>query len=155
MFSPISSFRNNGALGPANERTCGFTLIELMIVVAIVAIIAAIAYPSYRQSVIKSDRSDAMVGLQSSAQAMERCYAQHHDYTDSECIFDAPNASTISSPNGFYDIAASTLTPTTYVLAATVPTGSPQADDDECTSFSLASNGAQTATGSNSSNCWQ
>ncbi len=54
----------------------GFTLIELMIVVAIIAIIAAVAYPAYTQHIIKARRSDAEGALLNFANAMERYYTE-------------------------------------------------------------------------------
>ena len=59
----------------------GFTLIELMIVVAVIAILAAIAYPSYQDSVRKSRRADAKAVVLNAAQILERCYTQNNVYT--------------------------------------------------------------------------
>lgn len=56
-------------------RRRGFTLIELMIVVAIVAIIAAVAVPSYRESIASSKRLEAQVALAALAVAVERYYS--------------------------------------------------------------------------------
>ncbi len=58
----------------------GFTLIELMIVVAVIAILAAIAYPSYQDSVRKSRRADAKAALLDLAQFMERNYTTANRY---------------------------------------------------------------------------
>lgn len=58
----------------------GFTLVELMIVVAIVAILASIAYPSYSNHVIKTRRTDAQGNLLALANAMERHYTQSNTY---------------------------------------------------------------------------
>ncbi len=64
------------------KKTLGFSLIELMIVVAIIAILAAISYPSYRDSVRKSRRVDAKSVLTDIAQMQETFYARNGRYTD-------------------------------------------------------------------------
>ncbi|AVS78597.1 prepilin-type cleavage/methylation domain-containing protein [Paracidovorax avenae] len=61
-----------------NQR--GFTLIELMITVAVVGILAAIAYPSYREYVSKSRRAEAKTILLSAQQWMERFYSENYRY---------------------------------------------------------------------------
>ena len=65
---------------PSN-RASGFTLIELMVTVAIVAIIAAIALPAYQSSVIKSRRADAMAAISSVQQAQERWRGNNAAYS--------------------------------------------------------------------------
>jgi type IV pilus assembly protein PilE len=60
-----------------STRSKGFTLTEIMIVVAIIGIIAAIAYPSYQDSVRKSRRADARAVLLEAAQFMERRYTEN------------------------------------------------------------------------------
>ena len=60
----------------------GFTLVELMIVVAIVGILAAVAYPSYQDSVRKSRRADGKTALLQSVQVAERWFTQNNTYKD-------------------------------------------------------------------------
>ena len=65
------------------SRVTGFTLIELMITVAIVGILAAVALPSYKASVVKTRRADIQQRLVSYAQALERYYSTNGRYTSS------------------------------------------------------------------------
>lgn len=106
--------------------TKGFTLIELMIVVAIIGIIAAFAYPSYQDSVKSSRRSDAQGALLGLANAMERHYTTNNSYlgagttggnTGAPTIF--ADESPIDGSVKYYDLTISEVTATTYKLRAT------------------------------------
>jgi type IV pilus assembly protein PilE len=66
----------------ANYTSKGFTLVELMIAVAVVGILAAIAIPSYQESLKKSRRSDAQASLMNFANAMERHFTETSTYCD-------------------------------------------------------------------------
>ena len=61
-------------------RRRGFTLIELMVVLAIVAILAAIAYPGYAGHLVKARRVEAQLALVEAMQRQEQFRAQHHTY---------------------------------------------------------------------------
>jgi type IV pilus assembly protein PilE len=63
------------------SKALGFTLIELMIVVAVIGVLAAVAYPSYKDSVRKSRRVDAQSALTDAAQRLEAFYARNAQYT--------------------------------------------------------------------------
>lgn len=124
------------------QKTRGFTLIELMIVVTVMAIIVTIAYPLYIEHAYKARRSDAKAGLTDAAQVLERCRTNTNTYVS--CF------STTDSSEGYYTITP-TLAANTYTLVATVKTTAAQAGDSKCASFSLTHTGSKTAT---SSDCW-
>lgn len=129
------------------QQSRGFTLIELMIVVAIVGILAAIAYPAYTSQVMKSQRSDAKSALLTAAQTLERCYTEYNAYNNANCP-----ALAATSPEGYYSIAATSLTASGYTLKAT-PISGAVVSDSECATFSLDNKGAKSSTPSGNQ-CW-
>lgn len=79
---------------PAQQRMRGFTLIEVMIVVAVIGVLAAIAIPSYRDYVLRGQVVDATNGLASMQANMERHFQDHRTYNTangvtSPCLVDA------------------------------------------------------------------
>lgn len=130
-------------------RARGFTLIELMIVVAVIAILTAIAYPVYTKYIYRSRRSDAYAGLNQGQAVLERCYAQYFSYSPPASLGTCPAVSQ-TSPEGYYSIAPA-VTSSTYTLTAT-PVG-PQVNDTNCPSFSI-SQGGQKTPNPQTSKCW-
>lgn len=128
----------------------GFTLIELMITVAIIAILATIALPSYMNSVRKSKRAEAKSCLLTAAQLEERYYYQNNTYGTIALI-----GAAAACTGGNYTIADNgTATATGFTLTATPVAGTTQASDAYCTTLTLKNTGAKDATGSDKTQCW-
>lgn len=123
-------------------RNRGFTLIELMIVVAIVGILAAIAYPSYQNHIQKTRRSDAMIALGRLATLQEQYFFRENKYTDQ--FSDLGDASLSASSEGYYSIALS-ITGTGETYTATATATGPQAADTACAVFSVNNLGRKSA----------
>ena len=135
----------------------GFTLIELMIVVAIIAILAAIGYPAYQDQVQKTRRSDGIAALSQAAQLQERWFSQNGTY--SLTINDIGGS---GSPEGFYTIsvanpgtAGCSSNGNIYCFALTAtPTGA-QTNDTRCANLTLSNTGVKGNSGTlPSTDCW-
>ncbi len=139
-------------------RNAGFTLVEVMIVVAVVAILAAIAYPSYTEQVRRGQRAEARTQLLEAAQFMQRFYAAHdrYDRTRAGDAVALPAQLTQSPSTGGvrYNIQLANLTAIGYTLQA-VPAGTMAGD--RCGTITLDSNGRRNVTGATATaaDCWR
>ena len=115
---------------PRAER--GFTLIEIMIAVAIVAILVAVALPSFQDSLRKSRRTDAFTALTAVQQAQERWRGNNATYTTT--LSNLPGITT-PTPGGRYTLAlaaAPASAPLNGAYTATATAQNAQADDTRC-----------------------
>jgi type IV pilus assembly protein PilE len=133
--------------------TRGFTLIEVMITVAIVAILAAVAVPSYNRYVLKSGRTEAFAAMAAVQQAQERWRANKPAYTAN--LSDLGIAGT-TSPSGYYNLAftSGTVTSTGYTLTATAAAGKRQTGDTGCTTLTLVVSNGNGAPPAANASCW-
>ena len=120
----------------------GFTLIELMIVVAVIAILASIAYPSYVDSVRKARRADAQAEMVQYAGFAERIFTETNSYAGATKV-----ASGIV--DNFYNFDINPLTATTFTIIATAQ--GTQTSDTCGTILSLNNTGATLPT---TAGCW-
>ena len=144
----------------ANHAKKGFTLIELMIAVAVIGILSAIAYPNYISYVKRAHRSEAKTVLLQDATILERNFTLANRYdntlnngngnaTGGLIILQAPASGTPT-----YNILISSTTPATDFTLTATPTGSMAGD--ACGSFTLNNVGVQGVTGGTLSvaDCW-
>ena len=132
------------------NKNSGFSLVELLITVAIVGILSAVAANMYGQNVIESNRTEARSALQTAAGVLEKCRSLYGAYDNGNC-----NYADFTTESGYYDITSDgTITASTFTLTARPAAGSRQVGDDDCTSLSLTNTGARNGTGNDPTECW-
>lgn len=144
---------------PADTSQQGFTLIEVMVVVAIVGILVAIALPSYRQHVEDSRRTDAKAMLMQNYQYMQRFYSANSSYStgigNTASVPVLPYTKAPADATGYaisYNISIQASTPTTFVLQA-VPTNGMA--NDKCGTLTISNTGARGASTGTLADCWK
>jgi len=139
----------------------GFTLIELMIVVAIIAILGAVVYPSYQSAVLKTKRAEGRAALMQVMQTQERFYSQNNTYA----------AFTMAAPNNFRWFSGEAPTSSSYEISGAACTGELISNciqltatpgtanvnssfrDAKCGNLLLTSTGVRAASGT-ATDCW-
>ena len=134
-----------------NKQT-GFTLFEVMVVVAIIGILSSIAWPLYQEQNLKSKRNEGATALLLAFAEMEKCYSDYADYTHANCDFDG------TSENGYYTITEDAgTTSDSYTLTATT---SATFTDPDCATLKITHLGVKMKTTTSGSyvplqRCWR
>ena len=146
--------KNDYLIDPVCDETQqGFTLIELMVTVAIVGILAAVAYPSYTQYVIRANRSAAESFIMGVASKQEQYILDARQYATTLATLGMAVPADVSK---HYTVADPTVsaTPPTYTITAT-PIGSQLAGDTKCGALTLNQAGAKGISGTGTvAECW-
>ena len=133
------------------KKTAGFTLLELMIVLAVLSIIVAVGYPSYQEQVRKSHRAEGIGQLLELADRMERAYSDRGTYpTDITEVYVA------TTENGLYSLSIVTANNISFTVSAT-PTSVKNQNEDKCHTFTLTSLGQKSVSGGSlgTDQCWK
>lgn len=141
----------------SRPRRAGFTLIELMIVVAVIGILGAIAFPAYSQYVIRGKRAEGRAALMDAAALQERFYSDCNRFgtlgNGAKSCADGETTIGTTSETGKYNLYISPSSPTsTFTLEAR-----PTFADTECGTLTLTnagSKGMKDATSSDTRTCW-
>lgn len=128
----------------------GFTLIELMIVIAIIGILAGVGYPAYTSAVKKASRADAIDSLLSLAGRMEEYYINNDTYAGA--TVNAAGTGTVGTnktSDDLYTMSITSATAFVYTLTAT-----PKSADPECGNLTLDSLGQKGTSAGTVEACW-
>lgn len=134
----------------------GFTLLEILIVVAILGILVSIALPAYNQSVLRSNRAEGKSELMQVAADQERYFSSFNTYIDDALPLNTPTVADRdrTTQNGFYVISVGAGA--SGIGSSFVATATPQGDqaDDICTTLTITNTGVRGATGGTVDECW-
>jgi type IV pilus assembly protein PilE len=139
-------------------RQTGVTLMELLTVIVILGVISAVAVPSYRNYLVRTNRSDAKSALMQIQANQEKFYIQNNEYTD-DLATKSPNGLGMAelTANRYYRLNVDVDDDGQGYTATATPTEEGGQDDDkQCGTFSINDAGVRDVTGtSDMAFCWK
>jgi len=145
-----------------DRRLRGFTLVELMVTVAIATVLMSVAMPAFLGEIRKSRRTEARTSLLDLAGRTERYYNTTNSYLDAggaltpaDLGYTGATWATLTLGNGYYTYTVA-ATATTFTFTATAAGG--QTQDTQCATFTVDNTGLQSSADSSANpttNCWQ
>lgn len=141
----------------SRQRSAGFTLIEIVIVVVVAAILASLAYGGYSNTMQKARRAEAITLLFNIAEREERYHAEHGVFTPELTRLGFSVDQALPTEGGYYVV--SVATPTNQTFTATATRAGAQAGDTRCGDLVLNHAGVRSTTNSSGSepadSCWE
>ena len=132
------------------RKSAGFSLVELLLVVALIGILSAVAVNLFSERAVAANRTEGRAALQTAAGTLEKCKSLYGSYNHVNC-----NYADFRTDSGYYDITVAIPgAGTSFVLTATPVAGASQARDGDCTSMTLTNTGIQGGTGADITECW-
>ena len=132
------------------KKNQGFSLVELIIVVALIGIVTVFGFGYYGDNVISANRTEGRSALSETAGALEKCRSLYGTYNAANCQVTFP----VQSASNLYSVTVTAMDGESFTLQADPVAGGSQANDAECTQMSLTNTGLKTGTGADPTQCW-
>ncbi|SDB02672.1 type IV pilus assembly protein PilE [Desulfonatronum thiosulfatophilum] len=132
------------------KRIKGFTIIEVLIVVAILGVLAAIAIPAVTKYTTNARRADGKTALVAAAQAMERYYTNNYTYGEMNAgTYDGASIP-VKSDQSYYNITVTHANATAFTIQGQADPQGRQANDTICLTMTINQLGQKTP-----ADCWK